>query len=78
MKRTLSILTILLAILTCFSSVDAKPKPKPKPKPKIEYFGNCKALRVKYPHGVPKGHPAYRPGLDRDHDGWACEDTAAR
>jgi Excalibur calcium-binding domain len=78
MKRMLSIMTVLFLLITCLSSVDAKPKPKPKPKPKIEYFRSCAALRVKYPHGVPKGHPAYRRALDRDHDNWACEDTAAR
>lgn len=38
-----------------------------------EYFANCTELRKKYPVGVPKGSPAYRPALDRDNDGVACE-----
>lgn len=40
---------------------------------KPEYFANCTELRKKYPHGVPKSHPAYRVQLDRDKDGYACE-----
>lgn len=36
-------------------------------------FPNCTALRAVHPGGVGKGHPAYRPELDRDSDGWACE-----
>lgn len=38
-----------------------------------EYFKNCTELRKVYPNGVPADHPAYRPQLDRDKDGWACE-----
>ena len=36
-------------------------------------YRNCTALRRDHPDGVPEGHCAYRPGLDRDKDGWACE-----
>ena len=36
-------------------------------------FENCTELRRVYPDGVPKGHPAYRPDMDRDKDDWACE-----
>lgn len=36
-------------------------------------FTNCTELRKVYPNGVPQGHPAYRSGMDRDHDGRACE-----
>ncbi len=39
------------------------------------YFDNCETLQMKYPDGVPEGHPAYRPGLDRNRNGWACEPT---
>jgi len=58
--------------------VPATKKPTPKPtvtKPPAEetYYANCPALRKDHPSGVPKGHPAYRSGLDRDKDGWACE-----
>ncbi|NEU31229.1 excalibur calcium-binding domain-containing protein [bacterium LRH843] len=30
-------------------------------------------MRVYYPNGVKKGHPAYESKHDRDKDGWACE-----
>lgn len=38
-----------------------------------EFFQNCTELRKKYPNGVPQGHPAYQPKMDRDKDGYACE-----
>lgn len=52
-------------------------KPKParatvKPAPATE-FKNCEQLRRVHPGGVEAGHPAYRPRMDRDKDGWACE-----
>jgi Excalibur calcium-binding domain len=37
------------------------------------YFQNCRELRQVYTCGVSSAHPAYRSGLDRDHDDWACE-----
>lgn len=36
-------------------------------------FSNCTELRKVYPSGVPKSHPAYQSKMDRDNDGWACE-----
>jgi micrococcal nuclease len=63
-----------LVIAVTASSAMAQKKPKPKPvKPRVEFFANCKALNRKYPNGVPIGHPAYRPKLDRNKDKWACE-----
>lgn len=41
--------------------------------PETEYFQNCTELRKKYPNGVPAGHPAYQPKMDRDKDNYACE-----
>ena len=38
-------------------------------------FANCNDLNAKFPDGVPEGHPSYRPGLDRNRNGWACEPT---
>ncbi|MCM3651284.1 excalibur calcium-binding domain-containing protein [Metabacillus litoralis] len=38
-----------------------------------EDFANCTDLRGTYPNGVPSGHPAYVPSMDRDKDGYACE-----
>lgn len=38
-----------------------------------EVFQNCTDLRGTYPNGVPAGHPAYVPSMDRDKDNYACE-----
>lgn len=38
-----------------------------------EIFDNCTHLKGTYPDGVPEGHSAYQPKMDRDKDGWACE-----
>ncbi|MBT2582606.1 thermonuclease family protein [Planococcus sp. ISL-109] len=38
-----------------------------------EIFQNCTELKKVYPDGVPQGHKAYLPKMDRDKDGWACE-----
>ncbi|MBW4837401.1 MAG: thermonuclease family protein [Staphylococcaceae bacterium] len=54
-------------------SKKSKTPSKAKSTTKKEYFKNCTALRKKYPHGVKKGHPAYRAKLDRDKDNYACE-----
>ena len=37
------------------------------------YFKNCKEARSKGYSNIKKGEPGYRPGLDRDKDGIACE-----
>lgn len=50
-----------------------QPAAKPAPTGKKENFKNCTELRKKYPNGVPEGHPAYQPKMDRDKDGYACE-----
>lgn len=45
-----------------------------KPRPvATSGFKNCAALRRAHPGGVPIGHRAYEPRLDRDSDGRACE-----
>jgi micrococcal nuclease len=38
-----------------------------------EVFANCTDLRGTYPNGVPAGHAAYVPSMDRDKDNYACE-----
>lgn len=62
---------------------DSASVPEPAPAPSVaptspagsgtEIFANCTELRKKYPNGVPKGHPAYQEKMDRDQDGYACE-----
>ncbi|MGW5050584.1 excalibur calcium-binding domain-containing protein [Actinokineospora sp. NPDC004072] len=49
------------------------PKPpgaKTNPQP---YYRNCTAARASGNTPIPKGTPGYRPALDRDHNGLACE-----
>jgi hypothetical protein len=52
----------------------AEPKPAARAaQPPAVSYRNCTQMRRDHPGGVPKGHPAYRSGLDRDRDGRACE-----
>jgi hypothetical protein len=37
------------------------------------YFENCDAARAAGAAPIYRGEPGYRPGLDRDGDGVACE-----
>lgn len=50
-----------------------QPSNASEPKSGKESFKNCTELRKVYPNGVPEGHPAYQPKMDRDKDGYACE-----
>ncbi|WP_227396989.1 excalibur calcium-binding domain-containing protein [Jeotgalibacillus aurantiacus] len=43
------------------------------PAQEAEFFDNCTHLRTVYPGGVAADHPAYQDKMDRDNDGWACE-----
>ena len=36
-------------------------------------YANCTALRVDFPNGVPKSSKFYQAKMDRDKDGYACE-----
>jgi hypothetical protein len=45
----------------------------PPPPPKDVYYANCDAVRAAGAAPLYVGQPGYRPGLDRDHDGVACE-----
>lgn len=49
--------------------------PKPKP-PAAAYYANCAAVRAAGKAPLYRGQPGYRTGLDRDHDGIACDVTA--
>lgn len=37
------------------------------------YFKNCKEAKAKGYKNIKRGQPGYRPKLDRDKDGIACE-----
>ena len=52
----------------------------PAPTPGIDFvsmYPNCDAVRAHYPGGVRRGSPIYRPALDRDGDGIACEPSSS-
>lgn len=70
-------------ILTSCGAPDAVPEPPPAamttpPAPEPDngpsvYYPNCKAARAAGAAPIHAGQPGYRPGLDRDGDGVACE-----
>lgn len=55
------------------------PPPPPRPRttaprpPQAVYYPNCAAARAAGAAPLHRGDPGYRPGLDRDGDGIACE-----
>ncbi|MGX7825717.1 excalibur calcium-binding domain-containing protein [Actinokineospora sp. 24-640] len=49
-----------------------KPAPTTAKKP-AGYYRNCTAARAAGVAPIPLGSPGYRPALDRDHNGLACE-----
>lgn len=44
-----------------------------EPAPERTYYRNCRQAHADGRYNIPVGDPAYRPGLDRDGDGYACE-----
>ncbi len=53
-----------------------KATPAPPRRPRTEganYFRNCDAARAAGKAPIYRGQPGYRPALDRDNDGVACE-----
>lgn len=51
-----------------------QPEPKPEPAPPADvYYANCSAAKAAGAAPLHVGEPGYRPGLDRDKDGTACE-----
>lgn len=47
--------------------------PSPAPSPSSVYYRNCAEARAAGAAPIYRGQPGYRPGLDRDGDGVACE-----
>lgn len=48
-------------------------KPAPRAAPSGTYFANCAEARAARAAPLRRGQPGYRPALDRDNDGVACE-----
>jgi hypothetical protein len=60
------------------SGAASAPQPKPAARPVRlpggqVYYPNCAAARAAGVAPLRRGDPGYRPGLDRDRDGKACE-----
>jgi len=51
----------------------AETAPVYQPVPQSTYYRNCSQAHADGRYNIPQGDPAYRPGLDRDRDGYACE-----
>ena len=56
---------------------ESEPEPQKesdsKPEPQKEYYASCKEAKAAGVAPLYKGDPGYRPELDRDGDGIACE-----
>ena len=52
--------------------VASQPSPSPS-HPDQVYYKNCAAVRAAGKAPLHRGDPGYRPELDRDNDGIACE-----
>jgi Excalibur calcium-binding domain len=48
-------------------------RPAPQPGDSPVYYPNCAAVRAARKAPLLRGQPGYRPALDRDDDGKACE-----
>jgi hypothetical protein len=51
----------------------AKGSPKPTKKPGLVFYANCAQAKAAGAAPLHLGEPGYRPALDRDRDGIACE-----
>lgn len=51
----------------------AQARPVQPPAPSSVYYANCTAARAAGAAPIYRGQPGYRPALDRDNDGIACE-----
>lgn len=51
----------------------ARERPRSAPPAREVYFANCTAARAAGRENIRRGEPGYRPPLDRDNDGVACE-----
>lgn len=58
---------VILSMATPFVANAAAPMQMDPP------YGSCKEAHADGAYNIKKGDPGYRPGLDRDHDGVACE-----
>lgn len=63
MKKLFLVIGLLILVTSLYASN----------KNKTIYFKSCKEAKSKDYSNIKKGQSGYRPGLDRDNDGIACE-----
>jgi hypothetical protein len=51
------------------------PPPQAAAAPPGVYYANCTDARAQGASNIPQGSPGYRPELDADHDGFACDEA---
>lgn len=54
---------------------DGQPPPTSPTMNRMTYYVNCNAVRAADAAPLRRGEPGYRPPLDRDGDGVACDDA---
>jgi len=74
---------LLMAMLTPLEGGQSREPPRREPPTRERaaparsaqtiYFANCTAARAAGRRNIRRGEPGYRPALDRDNDGVACE-----
>lgn len=53
----------------------AAQQPPPQAQPAAPYYANCTDARAQGVSNIAQGTPGYRPELDADHDGTACDES---
>jgi len=75
-------LLVLMAATALAGAQQAAPPPRREPTPtrppasrpaQEVHFRNCSEARAAGRQNIRRGEPGYRPALDRDNDGVACE-----
>ena len=69
----------ILAVPTVIDSVEAqRRRGASRPSSPNIYYRNCDTARAARAAPIYRGQPGYRPALDRDNDGGACEPYRGR
>lgn len=74
------VICVVLIVWTLIQDGAVRPSPRSTPTstPTVPsgpmvYYRNCAEAHAAGRWDIPEGDPAYRPGLDKDHNGVACE-----
>ncbi|OBH43379.1 excalibur calcium-binding domain-containing protein [Mycobacterium mantenii] len=75
------VVCVIVVVWTLIQDGAIRPRPGPRSTPaptatiprSSVYYRNCAEAHAAGRWDIPEGDPAYRPGLDKDHNGVACE-----